>query len=66
MFFFSEKEVDSHVISDGSILHVQCHPTEPILACCGLDRYLRVCSTRTFTETNKVRSLSPSDEYQNY
>ncbi|XP_078389060.1 WD repeat-containing protein 74 [Cetorhinus maximus] len=38
----------------GSIRSVQCHPTLPLVASCGLDRFLRVHSTETKMLQHKV------------
>mmetsp|Transcript_11687 Transcript_11687/g.17552 ORF Transcript_11687/g.17552 Transcript_11687/m.17552 type:complete len:432 (+) Transcript_11687:1714-3009(+) len=37
----------------GSVRSIQCHPTEPLLACVGLDRYLRVFDIQSRQHVHK-------------
>lgn len=45
----------------GSIRCIQCHPTKPLVASCGLDRYVRIHDTNSRALLHKVRMLTLDD-----
>ena len=42
MILFAGKNLGSFKSFSGSILDIQCHQSEPLVASCGQDRFLRI------------------------
>jgi len=45
--------------AEGSIRSIACHTTEPLIAACGLDRFLRIYDISSRQLVHKVRLLLP-------